>query len=446
MGTIKSEAAISGLIKLLEDESSSVRSRAASALGTIKSEAAISGLIKLLKDEDSSVCNSTASALGEIKFDSAIPGLIQLLNNKNFLNLNNGYNASQTIDALKKIQEHLKYYKPIPKPTMSKSTSHNYALLIGVGECEETKLSLPVTVKDIQALKTLLTDSNLCGYMDNNIRLLHDANATKDAILDSLTWLKQQAENDPEATILVFYSGHGLLHQSGDYYLIPHDTDRTEISDTALPANTFNQALREIPAQRLLVIIDSCHAQGMATSKDDAGNNKRSPIPKGFTQTALPKTVIDDLKQGTGRVIFTSSTGKQLSWVRRDDTMSIYTYHFLEALQGAANQPGDKVVKVSHLMNYLGETVPATTQQEYQEEQIPCFDFSTEGDFPVALLRGGKGLPQQEQEELKREAEEKIRGISASFNSNITGNVDNLVNINAQTVNLRDISSTKSGK
>ncbi|MDJ0617936.1 MAG: HEAT repeat domain-containing protein [Calothrix sp. MO_192.B10] len=446
LGTIKSEAAISGLIKLLEDESSSVRSRAASALGTIKSEAAISGLIKLLKDEDSSVCNSTASALGEIKFDSAIPGLIQLLNNKNFLNLNNGYNASQTIDALKKIQEHLKYYKPIPKPTMSKSTSHNYALLIGVGECEETKLSLPVTVKDIQALKTLLTDSNLCGYMDNNIRLLHDANATKDAILDSLTWLKQQAENDPEATILVFYSGHGLLHQSGDYYLIPHDTDRTEISDTALPANTFNQALREIPAQRLLVIIDSCHAQGMATSKDDAGNNKRSPIPKGFTQTALPKTVIDDLKQGTGRVIFTSSTGKQLSWVRRDDTMSIYTYHFLEALQGAANQPGDKVVKVSHLMNYLGETVPATTQQEYQEEQIPCFDFSTEGDFPVALLRGGKGLPQQEQEELKREAEEKIRGISASFNSNITGNVDNLVNINAQTVNLRDISSTKSGK
>ncbi|WP_088243880.1 caspase family protein [Calothrix rhizosoleniae] len=318
---------------------------------------------------------------------------------------------------------------------MSKSTAHNYALLIGVGECEETKLSLPVTVKDIQAVKTLLTDSNLCGYMDNNIRLLHDANATKNAILDSLNWLKQQAENDPEATILVFYSGHGLLDNSGNYYLIPHETDRADIPDTALPANTFNQALREIPAQRLLVIIDSCHAQGMATSKDDAGKTKRSPIPKGFTQTALPKTIIDDLKQGTGRVVFTSSTGEQLSWVRSDNTTSIYTYHFLEAVQGAGNQPGDKVVKVSDLMNYLGKTVPASAQQEYKKEQTPFFDFATE-DFPVALLRGGKGLPPQGWEEVKEEADEKIRGISVNGNNNITGDR----NISVKIDNARDIS------
>ncbi|MGB3637747.1 MAG: hypothetical protein WBA39_09255, partial [Rivularia sp. (in: cyanobacteria)] len=157
-----------------------------------------------------------------------------------------------------------------------------------------------------------------------------------------------------------------------------------------------------------LINIDSCHAQGMATSKDDAGNNKRSPIPKGFTQTALPKTIIDNLK-GTGRVVFTSSTGEQLSWIRSDRTMSIYTYHFLEALQGAGNQAGDKVVKISHLMNYLSDTVPSTTQQEYNKEQTPFFDFATE-DFPVALLLGGKGLPQQGYESVK--AEENIRSIS----------------------------------
>ncbi len=435
LGKIKSKAAIPELIKLLEDEESNVPYAAVYALGEIKSEAAVPGLIKVLEHEDSYMRSSAAYALVEMKSEAAILGLIKLLNTKNFIKLNNGDNAFQAIDALEKIQKHLKYYKPIPKPTMSKSTSHNYALLIGVGECEENKLSLPVTVKDIQALKTLLTDSNLCGYIDANIHLLHDKNATKSAILDSLNWLKQQAENDPEATILVFYSGHGFLHQSGDYYLIPHETDRTDIPETALPAQIFNQALREIPAQRLLVIIDSCHAQGMATSKDDTGNNKRSPIPKGFTQTALPKTIIDDLKQGTGRVVFTSSTGEQLSWIRRDDTMSIYTYHFLEALQGAANQPGDKVVKVSHLMNYLSQTVPATTQQEYKKEQTPFFDFATE-DFPVALLRGGKGLPPQGWEEVKGQAQEKIRGISVNGNNNITGDR----NISVKIDNARDIS------
>jgi len=443
LGEIKSKEAIPGLIKLLEDEDSDVRSSAAFAWGKIKSEEAIPELIKLLEDEDSGVLRSAAFALGKIKSEEAISELNKLLNTKNFLNLNHGENASQAINALEQIQKHLKYYKPIPKPTMSKSNSHNYALVIGVGECEENKLSLPVTVKDIQALKTLLTDSNLCGYIDTNIHLLHDKNATKSAILDNLNWLKQQAENDPEATILVFYSGHGLLDKSGDYYLIPHETDRADIPDTALPAHTFNQALREIPAQRLLVIIDSCHAQGMATSKDNTVNNKPSPIPKGFTQTALPKTIIDDLKQGTGRVVFTSSTGEQLSWIRRDDTMSIYTYHFLEALQGAANQPGDKVVTVSDLMNYLSKTVPATTQQEYKKEQTPFFDFATE-DFPVALLHGGKGLPPQGWEEVKGKAQEKIRGISANVSNNISNSdVGNVITVTAQTANFGDISSNK---
>ena len=313
---------------------------------------------------------------------------------------------------------------------MSKSTSHNYALLIGVGECEETKLSLPVTVKDIQAIKTLLTDSNLCGYIDNNIRLLYNETASKEQILENLTWLKQQAENDPEATILIYYSGHGLLDNSGDYYLIPHETDRADIPDTALPAATFNQALQQIPAQRLLVIIDSCHAQGMASSKDDTENKKRSPIPKGFTQSSLPKTILEDL-EGAGRVVFTSSTGTQLSWIRSDGEMSIYTYHFLEALQGAGNQPGDKLVKISHLMNYLSETVPITVRKEYNKEQTPFFDFATE-DFPVALLRGGKGLPEAGYESVKAEAQENIRNISNQVNGGvgIIGNVDGSIIVN----------------
>lgn len=109
---------------------------------------------------------------------------------------------------------------------MTNPLSNHYALLIGVGECKYADYSLPVTVRDIQALKNLLADTTLCGYLDNekHLRLLHDKTATKQAILDGLNWLKQQAENDPEATILVYYSGHGWLDKSSDnYYLIPHD-------------------------------------------------------------------------------------------------------------------------------------------------------------------------------------------------------------------------------
>lgn len=79
--------------------------------------------------------------------------------------------------------------------------SHGYALLIGAGECAYYSLSLPVTVKDMQALRSVLIDPALCGYSDDDayIRLLHDSGATRQAILDGLKWLAEQTEADEEA-------------------------------------------------------------------------------------------------------------------------------------------------------------------------------------------------------------------------------------------------------
>jgi len=42
--------------------------------------------------------------------------------------------------------------------------------------------------------------------------------------------------------------------------------------------------------------------------------------------------------------------------------MSIYTDHLIEALKGKANQPDDTVVKISNLINHLGEKVPESAQ------------------------------------------------------------------------------------
>lgn len=442
---ICSPQAISALIQSLQDEDSYVRWNAIYALAKIAGETATSELVNALEDENWDVSFLAAEFLEEVASERVILQLVNRLQDEYYVTKNNGSTFSNAILALELIQQRLKYYKPTPIRTMSNPLSHNYALLIGVGECEEPKLSLPVTVKDIQALKTLLTDQNLCGYIDNDqhLRLLSNSTATSENILDGLSWLKQQAENDPEATIFIYYSGHGCLDESGDYYLIPHETDRVDIPNTALSATKFNAALQQIPAKRLLVIIDSCHAQGMAALKENVGKNNRPTLPKGFTQTALPKNIIDDLKQGTGRVVFTSSTGNQSSWVRPDGKMSVYTYHLLEALQGAANQPGDKVVRISHLMNYLGKTVPETAQQLCKAEQTPFFDFATE-DFPVALLRGGKGLPSEGWDEVKTEAQEKIRSISNQVNNGVGIVGDRNLGINIGTagnITFGDISS-----
>ncbi|WYL95098.1 MAG: caspase family protein [Gloeotrichia echinulata IR180] len=269
---------------------------------------------------------------------------------------------------------------------MSNHFAHGYALLIGVGTTAETNYSLPVTVRDVKALKTVLTDPNFCAYLDDSehIRLLQNEQTTHREILAGLTWLKEKAATDPNGTIIVFYSGHGCFDLASQcYYLLQHDFQSSDIPHTALSAAEFTAALRQIPAKRLWVIIDSCHAEGMANSKGE--------LPADFIATALPKGVVDALKQGEGRAVFTSSRGNQVSWVRPDQTMSLYTYHLIEALQGAANQPGDTKVMLSNVMNHLGKTVPESARTLFTKEQTPFFDAATE-DFPITMLRGGKGL------------------------------------------------------
>lgn len=337
---------------------------------------------------------------------------------------------------------------------MSDRFPHGYALLIGVGQSAYPKWSLPVTVKDIQALRSILTNPNLCAYPndDQHIRLLHDAAATRTAILDGLVWLKEQAAANPESTVVIYYSGHGWLDESTEhYYLIPHDVEPFDIPSSALSAADFTNALRQIQSQRLLVIIDSCHAEGMATAKNKPTAIK---LPSSFVETAPPKSLVDDIKQGKGRAVFTSSRGEQKSWIRPDETMSIYTYHLIEALQGRGNQPGEKVVRLSNLMNHLGKAVPESARKLCQAEQIPFFDTATE-DFSVAVLRGGKGLPVEGWDAVRAEATETIRQLvqasvfrsvaagGAIISSPITPGNENVIQQGSYNANIgkaRDIS------
>ena len=274
---------------------------------------------------------------------------------------------------------------------MSELFNHGYALLIGVGRCEDSSLSLPVTVTDMQELRKILVNPALCAYPDNtqHVQLLHDETATQSKILDGLAWLRDCVANDSEATVIVYYSGHGWLEQSTDcYYLIPHDFDCYEWRDTALSASDFNQVLQAIQAKRLLVILDCCHAAGIGTAKDATASLQ---LPKGVVPIADPKGVLDALSQGEGRVVFTSCRGEEQSWVRQDKTLSVYTHHLIEALQGAASQTGATEVTIFDLANHLGKTVPETAAA-MKQKQTPRFEMRDTERFSIALLQGGKGL------------------------------------------------------
>ena len=266
-----------------------------------------------------------------------------------------------------------------------------YALLIGVGRCKYSEWSLPVTVLDALELRRTLADPDLCAYPNEQIRILRDEAATREGILAAVDDLASAAAADPDATVLVYYSGHGWRHGAGDderFFLIPHDVKPYELTSSALPAEDFINGLRSLGNRRVLIMMDTCHAAGMAVAKQLV----TASIPQGFVQDPLPKALVEQLGTGEGRAVFLSCGEAQKSWILPGEgSLSIFTRHLLGALEGAGNAAGDRFVTVSNLMGHLGKAVPESAR-EIGREQTPVFKFEAQ-DFPVALIRGGKGLP-----------------------------------------------------
>jgi uncharacterized caspase-like protein len=283
---------------------------------------------------------------------------------------------------------------------------NGYALLIGVNENLNPEWELPVVEKDVKALREVLIHPERCGYREENVKVIVGKvivgkESSRANILIALDWLAQKLKDDSSgnATAVVFYSGHGFRDNSmqpANYYLVPYDVQSEGFRASALRAEDFASAISDLKPQRLLVILDCCHAGGMDVK--DLTTYAPSSIPsqifmlpgKAVSQSEGAKG-LELLSRGSGRAVLSSSQGQQQSYIRKDHAMSIFTYHLIEALTGHA-QPGEGAteVLVSDLMSYVWRKVPESAKSEYGVSQEP--DYQVSGNFPIALLLGGKGL------------------------------------------------------
>ncbi|MCO5206231.1 MAG: caspase family protein [Anaerolineae bacterium] len=274
--------------------------------------------------------------------------------------------------------------------------ANGYALLIGVDEHLVPAWALPTVARDIDALAGVLAHPERCAYPSDQVKQITGEAATRDGILAGLDWLGAQLKQSAHTntTAIIYFSGHGWVDENDNYYLIPYDVPRDRKKTRSLPADDFAAEIAAIGARRLLVVLDCCFAGGMGV-KTLAQGSALPPtlfVPGG--EPGIGKG-LDKLKRGRGRAVLSSSTRFQPSYVRPDKTMSIFTYHLIEALTGHARyQTGATEVLVSDVMSYVEHRVPATARATYNANQQPAYHVT--GNFPVALLLGGKGLAEGE--------------------------------------------------
>jgi len=267
-----------------------------------------------------------------------------------------------------------------PRPQLDESPEKRfvaeraYALLIGVGDyIHPPFVNLPATVRDVQELAIILTDRTRCGYPHGNVRVLAGEQANVGNIRSEL---KSLAQRSNAHTVFVYFSGHGgrARQENGAWqtYLCPREADLSDLAKTAISGDEFSKLLAEIQAPRLLVMLDACYAAGSAELKAADGAVA--------WKAGLPDTYYEALSQGSGRVIIASSKEDQLSCIRPQRDLSLFTYHLLQALSGQAAVRGDGLIYVLDVFHYVNEAV-----HHDEPRQTPFLKVKVDLDFAVAL-------------------------------------------------------------
>jgi hypothetical protein len=269
-----------------------------------------------------------------------------------------------------------------------------HALVMGIANYRYLKKLPPTVLKDARDIRNLLVDPKHCGYPPENVRLLLDDQATAARIRAALKTLAECT--NPESTACLYISSHGGQVESGPHageYLLPVDTDYSSgqsVAETAISGAEFTEALRAIPARKVVVVFDCCHSGGIGQPKDATAPT----IKAGFSDSYY-----DALKEGRGRAILASSRSTEFSWVLPGAENSLFTQHLLAGLRGGIPSD-DGLIRIFDLFEYLQPRVTGD-----QPNQHPIFKAELEENLPVALYLGGqKGVVSRDEEGFRYDA------------------------------------------
>lgn len=252
--------------------------------------------------------------------------------------------------------------------------TNSHALIIGISDYHHlNRLSRAVTY-DAQDFYEVLVDLTKCAFSPDNVELLVNELATRNALIEALVKLANRS--DSASTVLLYFSGHAGQISSGEYageYLLPVDAkndSQSVLAKTALPARQLTKAIHSIKARRLVLIFDCCHAAGLGQLKNPSKLEWKS---------GLTESYYNQLAVGAGRVVIASSRSEEVSWVLDGDRNSLFTRHLLDGLRGGATTT-DGFIRIFDLYHFLQPRVTAE-----KANQHPIFKAEIESNFSIAL-------------------------------------------------------------
>ncbi|HEX7242592.1 MAG TPA: caspase family protein, partial [Longimicrobiaceae bacterium] len=270
--------------------------------------------------------------------------------------------------------------EPAPAdPAAPRTRGQRWAVVVGISKYADGGITpLRYADRDAEAFHRFLLSERAGGggFRPENVKLLLNEEATFQGLRSALfTFLKGSTEDDQ---VVIYFAGHGAPdpQRRDDLYLLAHDTRTDDISGTGFPMYEVKNAVEKVLARDILVITDACHAAGVGHS-----DGTRS-----LESNQINDIFLNQLNSSTGgQVIFTASMANQTSSEGEQwgGGHGIFTHYLLEALNGAADDDGDRIVSLTEMMEWTRDRV----RRETQNGQTPTISTTSYDQlWPISIV------------------------------------------------------------
>jgi len=248
-----------------------------------------------------------------------------------------------------------------------------YGIMVGIEKYRDSDLELEYAADDANEISEILRSYSKPLFTKIDIKTLTDKQATLKGITRSFKQMVPEIE--PQDVFVLYLSGHGVA-LDGKYHFLPREliyTNDDALREGSLSEERLTELLASVPAQKSLIVLDTCHA----------GSFKPLLALKG----AAEKTAISRLMRATGRAVLYASSKQQYA-LEGYEGHSLFTYVLLEGLKGAANSDGngDKDITVDELAIYIDKKVPELSKSVFGYEMFPMRDMQG-NSYPITLIR-----------------------------------------------------------
>lgn len=226
-----------------------------------------------------------------------------------------------------------------------------WSLLIGVNAYQDDNLpSLRFSASDCQGLGEALTEATQ-GFPRKESIVHHDFGfrpPTLEAVRESLKQIVAAAK--PEDTILLYFSGHGVLDRDSEQVVLClADTNKDDLHHTGLKLPEVLELLGNSSVHSQMLWLDACHS-GDVTLRGAKGEARDSVVlnPTARLEQVLRKRAA----QSRGFYALLSCDQKQRSWEFPELKHGLFTYYLMEGLRGeAADSQG--IIEADGLYKYV---------------------------------------------------------------------------------------------